>query len=309
MAATLKGRGFWVWYVNQCGGIAGIIEKAKRTGCTWVAIKAGDGADVWDQFTDELVREIQAAGIEVYAWAYCYGDDYQGEIAVAHAALSKNVNGFIADVEAECEGKTKWAEDYADVVRRWAGDRIFAYAPLPWIDYHQALPYVQFNKHVDLVMPQFYTVALGDRVTYSPENLAKQWEKWWGIWFPTGTAIKVAPIGETFGEATAADVARFENWVASRSDVDAWSYWSMQHATAAHLDVLHNSVPGIAPPVVPLPPLPPTPPPLPALDPAIQSALDNLFDLARRARPSKARRAEALVAINRLRVAFGLPAA
>lgn len=239
MPATLTGRGLWVWYVEQCGGIDGVITEAQETGCRWVTVKCGDAGNVWSQFSDDLIQRVQAAGLEIYAWAYCYGDDVDGEIEVARQALAKNVNGFIADAEAEYEGKADAAERYASAVRELAGSRIFAYAPIPIIDYHTALPYVQFNAYCDLVMPQFYTGALGP-----PWDLAacyEQWDRWGAQWTAAGLkSPPLAPVGQAYDTATPDDIRAFEQAVTEHEN-PAWSFWSMDAMPDALVQALAES--------------------------------------------------------------------
>ena len=230
----MQGLGFWIWYVPP---IQDLIAKAKQANVTHVLIKGADGPDVWRQLSRGLVERLKAEGLAVYAWQYCYGDDPEGEAAAAQTLLQLPVDGIVADVEAEYEGKPEQAERYAALVRAAAGTRLFGYAPLPVIDFHTALPYLQFNRVCDVVLPQLYSRALG-ATRWPLPLLFSIWERWAATWSAWGTPMPpMAPIGETFGEATAEDVRDFEAAVRARG-LPARSYWALDHARPEHLEAL-----------------------------------------------------------------------
>ena len=230
----MHGLGFWIWYVPA---FEDLVAKCRRVGASHVLVKGADGPDVWPQLSLGLVERLKREGLDVYAWQYCYGDDPEGEAEAARALLALPVDGIVADVEAEYEGKPAQAERYAGLVRAAAGDRLFGYAPLPVIDFHTALPYLQFNRVCDVVLPQMYSRALGASRWPLP-LLFSIWERWEATWAGWGAEMpRMAPIGETFGEATADDVRAFEAAVRARA-LTARSYWALDHARPEHLDAL-----------------------------------------------------------------------
>src|SRR5207249_745625 len=101
------------------------------------AVKAHDGGDVWSQFNPTLVSDLRAAGLKVLAWGYCYGGGATwtelDEMLAADRVIAIGCDGYIADVEAEYEGKPEQADTFARGVKQ-ACDKLgipFAYAPLP----------------------------------------------------------------------------------------------------------------------------------------------------------------------------------
>ena len=248
------GTGGWVWYVERNGGAAGIVEKAKRAGLSHVFIKGGDGPSAWEQLTPELVAELRAAGLSVLAWVYCYGGYRAGtahgerrwtvedEIALARRCLEVGVDGLVADVEAEYEGRPAEAERYAGVVAEACREHgvPFGYSPLPVIDYHTALPFVQFNRACDAVLPQFYSRALGP--AWPVETLLAIWDRWKAAWASWGVPVpEMLPVGECFAEAGPADVTRFAAACRARR-IRSVSYWSMDEMDAAELDAIATTV-------------------------------------------------------------------
>lgn len=266
-------RAWWIWYVKNCGGVHGIIDTCWRTGVRNVFIKGGDGPHVWDQVTPDLVNALKAEGLNVYVWHYTYlgwlpgtvhGDSFkwtvQHEIAcVADMlnAVGNNVDGFVSDPEAETEGRPDQARDFARAVRGMLGDKFFGYAPLPVIDYHQDLPYVQFNGFADAMMPQFYCKALGGNPPWTLERLMEQWDRWSTAWKTGGLRVPyLMPVTETYDTATIDDVHAFEKQALSRR-WSGWSFWSLEHALQTGI------VEALAQEHVPVPTPVPTPTPTP----------------------------------------------
>jgi hypothetical protein len=228
-APVPAGRGAWIWYVNKIGSAEEIVRRAREAQLTHVYVKAADGGEVWGQLTRKLIDNLHAAGLGVYGWGYNYLDDPAAEANAARHALGLGLDGWVADVEAECRGKWRQAEAFARAVRFHCGDRLFAYAPLPVIDLHTSLPYLQFNRVCDVVMPQMYTNLLGSHWTL--ETLFAIWDRWTSTWASWGEIVPtLAPLGETFGHATPADIEAFERACRARS-LTAWSFWEMGQAT------------------------------------------------------------------------------
>lgn len=284
------GRSWWVWYVAECGGVPGIIDACKRTDAKSVFIKGGDGPHVWDQANRALVDALTAAGLDVYLWHYTYlgwragnvhGDDWKwttaDEIDCVRMMLNQggpNVKGFISDAEGETEGRPTEASVYAMTVRRLLSNKWFAYAPLPVIDYHQDLPYVQFNQVCDAMLPQFYSKNIGGDPPWTLPRLLEQWDRWMEAWRAGNLRVPtLMPVGETYGAATLESITEFER-VAREQEWSGRSYWSLQHA-------LHE---GLMPALVITPepePAPPAPVPgtgLVALNDGDRLQLQTLFE-------------------------------
>ena len=122
---------------------------------------------------------------------------------------------------------------------------------MPVIDFHQAVPYVQFNRACGAVMPQFYRRLLGatgaggaDLSTWTHARLWAIWDRWRETWAAWGIPTPpICPIGEAFAGDRAAgsvgpeEVAAFEAAARARA-TPMWSYWELGQATPALLDAM-----------------------------------------------------------------------
>lgn len=252
------GRSWWVWYIDHCGGVDGIIEACKRTRANNVFLKGGDGPHVWDQVTTDVVNALTDAGLNVYLWHYTYlgwidntphGDTWKwtfaDEVTCVEEMLARggpNVRGIISDNEAETEGRWREAEGYCAAVRAALPDRYFGHAPLPVIDYHQELPYVQYNAVCDGVQPQFYSRNLQGDPPWTQERIIEQWDRWSQTWRTAGLPVPpLMPSGEAYGLADRASIEEFES-LAKQHEWPGWSYWSLEHALSNGLDDIVQAI-------------------------------------------------------------------
>lgn len=241
-----SGRSWWVWYIANCDGVDGIIDACRRTNAHNVFIKGGDGPHTWNQLTSQAVDTLTDAGLSVYAWHYAYlghipgsvhGDGWRwnvyDELACVRAMIEQagpRLAGFICDAEAETEGRSAQAEHYASGVKALLAGRFFGYSPLPVIDYHKALPYVQFNMLCDAVMPQFYSLNLDGNPPWTYARLIEQWDRWTVNWVNAGLPVPpLMPAGEAYGNATDDGIREFE-LLAKTMEWPSHSYWSLEHA-------------------------------------------------------------------------------
>jgi hypothetical protein len=162
--APWVGRGAWVWYLSQCGGVAGVIERCQRLGMAWVAVKIADGLSVWhSHITPADVAAIQAAGIRTVGWVYTYGDAVGEAATHAQAALDYGVTGLIVDAEAELRDSGN-AASYAAELKGLIDDGFpLGAALLPVPQYHAGLDYDDwYDAGYDLHF-QVYENELGSR--------------------------------------------------------------------------------------------------------------------------------------------------
>ena len=94
----LDGKWLWVWYWDGQAAAA-----AAAAGAAGVLVKAGDGATPWAQFAPAAAR-ARGAGLRCAAWQYCYGEDLEGELAVAAAAVAAGAQAVVLDCEYEWIG-------------------------------------------------------------------------------------------------------------------------------------------------------------------------------------------------------------
>jgi hypothetical protein len=244
------GKGDWIWRMDAAmaavgvSTVQGLIDYLKARKLQWITVKCGDGGTIWNQFNTDLIQRAHAAGLKIFAWAYVYGANVQGEINVALNALSLGADGFIIDAEGEYErlpNNAAVAEQYCQAIRAAYPNRFLAHAPFPIISYHRAFPYVTFGKYCDAVMPQAYWYAIGVSPTYMVEWLNREWRTWHSSLVGADTnAIKpLAPIGQGWdalapGEITAFVQALKTNTpAASPGGYNGVSFWSCQHHTPA----------------------------------------------------------------------------
>ena len=104
----------WIWYLAQADGgdLSAIVATAHSYGVSTLIIKSGDGADLWSQFSPQVVAELHANGLRVCAWQYVYGDHPIYEAEVGAAAVRDGANCLLIDAESEYQGKYVQAQEY-----------------------------------------------------------------------------------------------------------------------------------------------------------------------------------------------------
>lgn len=258
---TQLGRGLWVWYVDASGGPSGIVAACRRAGASWVLIKGGDGPSRWDQLTPDLVRAIKALApdLAVWAWTYGYGGyvpnsahgaarwTVEDEIRVAASCVAgTGVDGYCCDVEAEWADRSDPAQTgkrFADALRAVCDEHEvpFAYAPVPIVDNHPRLPWVQFNAVCDYAMPQLYAGNMQHitQPVWTLDRMAAHWDAWRATWEGGGLRVPpLAPVFDAYDRASADDVRADEDAVRAHPDWLGHSYWSLQHASGDLLDAM-----------------------------------------------------------------------
>lgn len=197
----------WIWYLSgaEGGNLDAIAEKALAHGVSWVALKAGDGTSPWWQFSGAV--GLKARGLKVYSWTYHYGGD--GEESPAMRAFEIGSDGHIFDVEAEFarlpDAALRATQLLTQVLYRYPEANL-AYAPLPVIDNFPGLPYETFNGKGLLVLPQFYTKALGTGVEYPLERLMAIWREWTERW--QDKPFRIYPVLQGYGDQTPENLKR-----------------------------------------------------------------------------------------------------
>lgn len=235
--APIVGKGVWVWYtdrqlaqshglssqvVAENGDLAAVARRAQGVGLAHLFIKCGEYS-YWPQWEPAL-DHLKAAGFRVLGWSYCHGDDPLLEAEIAIKAARAGADGHIFDVEAEFEGKAEAATELGARVRDALGPAYFlGYAPLPVIDFHLSLPYLQFNRFCQAVLPQFYWKELGRFGDL--ELLFEQWEKWAQRWKQAGEpAPTLFPIGQAYGAVSASEIRAFVQACQQRG-LEGYSFW------------------------------------------------------------------------------------
>jgi peptidoglycan hydrolase-like protein with peptidoglycan-binding domain len=243
-----QGNGMWIWELDNTegGDVAAIAARAHAAGMSTVFVKSSDGASSrWPQFNPTLVQGLHANGLQVCAWQFVYGNDPQGEANLGVDAVADGADCLVIDAETQYEGKYAAAQQYVAALRASLGPTYpIGLTSFPYVDYHPRLPYSVFLAPgaAQANLPQVYWKDIGGTVdAVSAHTLAAN-----RIY---GTPI--APLGQTYGNPPAEDLARFRSlWAAYGSAGLSW--WSWQSSGDAEWGVL-------ALPLAPVPAPPPDP--------------------------------------------------
>ncbi|MBO9532594.1 MAG: peptidoglycan-binding protein [Solirubrobacteraceae bacterium] len=241
---VFAGNGMWVWYLSKTegGDLDDIAARAKAAGIRTLFIKAADGASAWSQWDSDLVRALHQRGIQACAWQFVYGSDPAGEAAAAAAAIGQGADCFVIDAETHYEGRYAAAETYMTALRAAVGPAYpLGLTSFPYVDYHPKLPYSVFlgPGGAQANLPQVYWKDIGGSVdAVSAKTVATN--------RVYGAAL--APLGQTYGSPSAADLRRFRAlWAGYGSTGLSW--WSWQATPASGWTTLTESaLPGIPSP-------------------------------------------------------------
>lgn len=239
----------WIWNVRNCdGGNPDVIaQRCRQHGVTGVLVKSDDGGAWFDQGQPwpAIAAALRANGLVVAAWGYHYLDDWAAEADRAIETIQSGVcDAYVSDLEAESEGKARQCEAFFRRIRAAVGDRFpIGYAPLPVIDYHQSLPYLQANAYADVVIPQFYGRLLSSGTDgtlrrhadgsplWSVDRLWEQWERWSAIWRAGGHRVPpIRPAFDAFLPGSAEDIPAYIASLTARQ-IPGCSFWSYEHLT------------------------------------------------------------------------------
>jgi peptidoglycan hydrolase-like protein with peptidoglycan-binding domain len=245
---AFKGNGMWIWELarSEGGDVAAIAARAHAAGMSTVFVKSSDGASSrWDQFNAGLVQALHANGLRACAWQFVYGNDPQGEAGLGVDAIADGADCLVIDAEGQYEGKYAAAQQYMAALRAAVGPAYpIGLTSFPYVDYHPRLPYSVFLAPgaAQANLPQVYWKDIGGTVdAVSAHTLAAN--RIYGA--------PIAPLGQTYGNPPAEDIARFRSlWAAYGSAGLSW--WSWQASGDAEWGVL-------AQPLAPVPAPPPDP--------------------------------------------------
>lgn len=210
------GKGDWIWKMPETEVRLGVtntqavINYEVSMGMQWIAVKCGDGTNIWSQFTSTLVNQAHAANLKIFGFAYAYGfnsNQVVGETSVATHALSLGADGLIIDAELEYEtnkNNNALAAQYCQGIRAAYPNTFLAHSPYPYITSHAAFPYIVFGTYCDAVMPQCFWMDF----SITPDSMVSGMDSQWNAWQNglTGTnrnAIKpIIPMAQTYSEGT-----------------------------------------------------------------------------------------------------------
>lgn len=114
----MRGDDMGIWLPrSERGDLDATAAKALAARMTTVYVKSADAADVWRQFTPELVQGLHARGLRVCAWQFVYGSDPLGEAAAGAAAVADGADCLIIDAKTRYDGRYASAQRYVLALR------------------------------------------------------------------------------------------------------------------------------------------------------------------------------------------------
>lgn len=192
------------------------------------------------------VADFRAAGLQVYAWVYLYAAN-PDERDVAVSFMSTGLfDGLIVDVEGEFERsgdtststKPERLANYLTGVRRVS--KVLAYAPFWKPSVHTGLLYNEWNRSVDVAMPQAYWRL----AQMSPGSMLDAMRADWArLSIPPKVLV---PIGDPNSSAPAAEITTFGKTAIARYGRVSWWRWPFSSTGIAAMAALPD--PAVLPP-------------------------------------------------------------
>jgi hypothetical protein len=238
LPAVMRGNGMWIWQLPKSNGgdLGAIAARAHAAGMTTVYVKSADAANVWKQFTPQLVTQLHALGLRVCAWQFVYGADPFGEARAGAQNVAAGADCLIIDAETAYEGRYAAAQRYMQALRAAIGSAYpLGLTSFPYVDYHPSFPYSVFLAPgaAQANLPQVYWKAIGGSVdAVSAKTVAQN--RVYGA--------PIAPLGQVYGGVTPAELQRFRAiWAGYGASGMSW--WDWQEASDASWATLGQAAP------------------------------------------------------------------
>ncbi len=218
------GKGIFIWRLEICasGDMNLLACMAHAAGFSWVAIKAADGKDNYNQgdnpwYGPDLLRsaisELRSEGIQVYLWQYIYGANYLRQSIAAFEAETACQNigrfrpdGWIIDPEKEFKrsGSAAWADQYMTILSRTWPDLPIGICSYRFPTLHPEIPWQSFLRRSTFHCPQVYWILAhnpGDQLRRSVRELQAL------------AKLPVIPVGSAYYDPG-------YKWQPTRSEID-----------------------------------------------------------------------------------------
>lgn len=190
MTHAPHGLGFWIAFEAsidpgpKARDLAVAIDRCKRAGATWVALRAGAGGANDAHLSEASLRAFEAAGIDVYVWIFAYPATAAKEIAGYRRWFVAGAKGAL--INAEFEYQKASAADaralVAGIRQAWheaqgerrlrgldpiADEAFVAHAPPDYlgagVGHALSDELVALDEVCDAIMPQVYAWEHDDR--------------------------------------------------------------------------------------------------------------------------------------------------
>ncbi|OPG15710.1 S-layer homology domain-containing protein [Ferroacidibacillus organovorans] len=229
--SVYRGKHMWIWEVASTlsGDVQSIISLGQRLGIDGFLVKSHDGTTVLSQFS-KVVKPLQQAGFMVGAWGFVYGSQPTAEAQAAQQGIDAGADWYVIDAETAYDGKAPEATVFGHALRTKNPHLVIGYAPFAFPSLHPQFPYTAFSAFCDVCLPQIYWAEFGQTVTSAFDQSIAELK-------PLGHPI--APIGQSFAAATAAEIEQFAV-LAHQALCPGISYYDLQSASSVQLQAIKN---------------------------------------------------------------------
>ena len=224
---AFTGQAMWIWQLpkTEGGSVARIVARAKANNISAVYVKSADAGTRWQQFTPEVVSQLEAAGLKVCGWQFVYGARPAAEASAGAAAKEAGADCLIIDADSSYEGRYRSAATYMASLRKKVGRSYpLGFTSFPYVDFHPSLPYSTFlgSGGAQVNMPQVYWRDIGTSVSTAMRHTWRE-NRIYGR--------PIVPIGQTYQSAPVADIARFRA-MAAAWEAPGYSWWEWSTTSA-----------------------------------------------------------------------------
>ena len=211
---NLVGKGMYLWIIKPTDNPGEIASKCWAAGLTHVLIKIADYKVPYNVTNDgvdlvpPLIKELRAVGISPWGWQFVYGNDPDGEAAIAVSrAMALGIDGFVVNAEGQYKGKNDAALKYMQQVRDGLGGMMpIGLSSFRYPELHPEFPWMAFLSQVDINFPQVYWI-----LSHNPAaQMVRCFEEFGQSKYPQ---VPIFPTGAAFSE---------QGWRASASEVIAF---------------------------------------------------------------------------------------
>ena len=176
--------GAWLWYIDEQGvnrTHAQLADELAALGVKRIFIKIADGTQNCNLFVDvcsSTTAEIyKSRGIEPWAWAYNYPNNYSTQADALYYAAQYGYVGFVSDVEVEFNNTSTalhnlfqaFTDARTDAQNDGHADSSFAIGATTWGNpLDQGMDVGIIDQYVDFHMPQTYVEVWGSSYMADP---------------------------------------------------------------------------------------------------------------------------------------------
>ena len=215
------GKWVWHWEWEESGDTPEeTFSRMRDAGVTGVIVKVIDGSDSMSRYDSgwiefgEVKEQAAEYGLQTAAWVWGYPDEpiNKQANAVGRFAEANQPAFLVLNLEHAWNGRQDEAAAYASRIRELAPDVPLFYAPDPRIfPFNASYPYTELNAITDGVMLMVYWHEFEWHPVDALRYVTQLFSNWQAKWPNPNAAIY--PIAQTYGGATAEELAQFQQAV------------------------------------------------------------------------------------------------